>query len=144
MPKKLDLICENPGERHVEFDVYFKSMDDEPTPCGVCGSPRLQYYGKRKTVPEVSGLAFHEVHEGVADRLEFHSSKEMDAHLDYVRKRQHNPDLNYVFPTAAERKRARDYHETSYWERQRSRGWGEREIQQQREARLEKMAGRGR
>lgn len=150
VPKKLDLICSNPEKRHVEFDVYFKSMDDEFTTCPIeveghiCGAVRQQYFGGRRSVPDVSGLTFHESHEGIGGKLEFHSVKEMDAHLDYVRQRQHNPDLDYVFPTAAQRRQMREFHNERYWERQKSRGWGEAEINRQREARLEKMANGGR
>lgn len=147
MPKKLDLICNNAESRHVEFDVYFKSMDDEPTPCPVevegrvCGASRLQYYGNRRSTPTVSGLSFYEAHEGVGGKVEFHSVQEMDAHLDGVRKRMHNPELDYKFLTPAQRQSQRDYHNDRYWERQKSRGWDEREINRQRAARAEKMAG---
>lgn len=150
MPKKLDLICNNPENRHVEFDVYFKSMDDEPTPCPikvgdhVCGAERLQYYGNRRSIPTVAGLTFHESHEGIGGTVEFHSVQEMDAHLDEVRRRHHNPELEYRFLTPTELKARKDFHHESYWERQKSRGWDEREINRQREARIEKMASRGR
>lgn len=149
MPKKLDLICNNPENRHVEFDVYFKSMDDEPTPCPVeieghvCGAARLQYYGNRRSIPTVSGLTFYEAHEGIGGKVEFHSVQEMDAHLDEVRRRQHNPELDYQFLTPAQQRARREFHNDRYWERQKSRGWDEREINRQREARIEKMAGRG-